>query len=179
MNVSVECDVALCRRRMLYWCKKTRPKKRTKRHVSQLHGTKARRGMMTAGLPESLLVSLPPDVKGLIERMSSFISIGVNGVATTSLECMGLSGYRNRLLFWMIVPAGVILCVGLCVALSAKWREVQAKRCAASKSSETAVRSSSDDDHDAAFHLHPSQEEDRPHTLFEQMLPAVLTALFL
>ena len=62
-------------------------------------------------------VSLPPDVKGVLEHISGFISLGVNGVATTSLECMGLSGYRSRLLFWMTLPAVIIFLVALVVDL--------------------------------------------------------------
>jgi hypothetical protein len=52
-------------------------------------------------------VSLPQEVKRAIDSISVIIALGLNGVATTPLECLGLSGYVPRLLFWMILPFAV------------------------------------------------------------------------
>ena len=49
-------------------------------------------------------VSLPQAVKALLESLSVAVSLGLSGVATTPLECLGLAGYVPRLLFWMILP---------------------------------------------------------------------------
>jgi hypothetical protein len=56
-------------------------------------------------------VELPADVKKFLARLSGWITLGVRGVETTPLECMGLSGHVPRLLFWILVPPVVIVIV--------------------------------------------------------------------
>ena len=49
-------------------------------------------------------VSLPADVRKLLRSLSSWITFGLTGIATTPLECLGLGGYVPRLIFWMVLP---------------------------------------------------------------------------
>ena len=49
-------------------------------------------------------VSLPAAVKKILESLSMVVGLGLGGVATTPLECLGLAGYVPRLLFWMVLP---------------------------------------------------------------------------
>ena len=58
-------------------------------------------------------VSMPADVRALLERLTVIVSLGMGSVATTPLECLGLGGYVPRLVFWMLFPlvvTAVILC---------------------------------------------------------------------
>ena len=72
-------------------------------------------------------VSLPADVRAVLERLTVVVSFGMGGVATTPLECVGLAGYVPRLLFWMIVPAvlTVIIMAGVGVSMSLKKKKVK------------------------------------------------------
>ena len=53
----------------------------------------------------------------IIESLSSLVALGLSGVATTPLECLGLAGYVPRLLFWMITPfvLSVVIVVGVLI----------------------------------------------------------------
>ena len=62
-------------------------------------------------------VSLPQDVRTAISRLSMVISLGLNGIATTPLECLGLAGYVPRLLFWMVLPFVIVALVLVVVAV--------------------------------------------------------------
>ena len=97
-------------------------------------------------------VELPADVSAILVQLSSFITLGVKGFSATSVECMGLTGYVPRLLFWMLVPPVI---VGLVVGFNAIAMFVSARM---AKRSERAVPQAS---------------------LFERSLPLVLKAMFL
>ena len=118
-------------------------------------------------------VTLPPDVSAVLEIMSGWASFGLQGFATTPLECMGLEGYTNRLLAYMIVPAGVIVLLIIIV--------VGSSRCAKPKAKRAIIGSKKEDDHGAAFHLQDasSRVERLDPNLFEQCLPSVLAWLFI
>ena len=60
--------------------------------------------MIATRVPSTYDVSLPAEVRRLLEQMTLIISLGMKGVETTPLECMGLAGYMPRLLAWMIAP---------------------------------------------------------------------------
>lgn len=64
-------------------------------------------------------VSMPTEVRSLMARLSVVVSLGMDGVATTPLECMGLSGYVPRLVFYMVFPmvVTVVLVCGVCVCV--------------------------------------------------------------
>ena len=66
-------------------------------------------------------VELPEDVRNLLNRLSVAVSFGVQGLASTLLECTGMSGYVPRLMFWIITPLLVAACVPLCVT-AVRWR---------------------------------------------------------
>ena len=59
-------------------------------------------------------VELPPTIKGTLAQFEYGVSLGFNG-ATSVLECLGVAGYQNVLLAYMLVP---IVCAML-VLLSA------------------------------------------------------------
>ena len=48
-------------------------------------------------------VALPPEVNAILERISNLITLGISGIATTPLECLGLRGYVPHLVFWMVL----------------------------------------------------------------------------
>jgi hypothetical protein len=62
-------------------------------------------------------VSMPRDVKDICASISSVVTFGLTGVATTPLECMGLGGYVPKLVFWMLVPLIVIVVIVAVIAL--------------------------------------------------------------
>jgi len=113
-------------------------------------------------------VTLPNDVNELLDQITVVITLGMTGVATTPLECLGLEGYVWRLRFWMIVPVVIILVIVVAVCA--------ASLCRTSTRARTTAKS--DVDHGAAFHLADHDAPERRATFFERMLPAVLTALF-
>ena len=131
-------------------------------------------------------VSLPPDVNEFLESLGSLVGFGLEGVATTPLECLGLSGYRFRLLAYMISPAVIIAVVILIVCVSSACED-RAMRTLAPTSTTTGKkgrqltrgRGKDEASHGGAFHLADSSEPERETTLFEKTLPAVLTVLFL
>ena len=43
-------------------------------------------------------VVLPAEVQAFLDQFQMIVSFGMKGIATTPLECMGLEGYKNRLL---------------------------------------------------------------------------------
>jgi hypothetical protein len=67
-------------------------------------------------------VSMPNEVTLLIERLSVVVTLGLPDIAITPLECVGLGGYRPRLLFWMIAPVAVDIVIVLCVLLLLTWK---------------------------------------------------------
>ena len=119
-------------------------------------------------------VSLPPDVNAVLESISNWITFGFSGVATTPLECLGLGGYFYKLIFWMILPAGIVIMVVIAVVLSSAFL----KRSKTRKEQKEKSRKKGSS-HGAAFHLQDATTEpERESTLLEKTLPAVLTALF-
>jgi len=65
---------------------------------------------------------MPNEVTLLIERLSVVVTLGLPDIAITPLECVGLGGYRPRLLFWMIAPVAVDIVIVLCVLLLLTWK---------------------------------------------------------
>ena len=61
--------------------------------------------------PAILQVSLPYQVKRILNLFSFTVSFGVDGVGTP-LECLGLRGYRYKLLAFMIAPISLALLIG-------------------------------------------------------------------
>ena len=122
-------------------------------------------------------VSLPTDVSEFLEAFSSVISLGMAGIATTPLECLGLSGYVWRLTFWMVLTPVVVLLVILGVMISnlVKNRVTRKPRATTTK-----PVVNSEDEHGGAFHLAAADAQgSKPPTFFEQCLPPVLLILFL
>ena len=66
-------------------------------------------------------VPIPTDVKELLRKISSELSIGLGGVATTPLECFDLAGYLPRLIFWVAVPIVVVLLILLSFIIRIKF----------------------------------------------------------
>ena len=64
---------------------------------------------------------LPPQVKNLLQWFQFTLSLGVEFVP---LDCLGSSGYRRHLIFWMAAPALAVLLV--VVALF--WRALRARK---------------------------------------------------
>ena len=63
-------------------------------------------------------VEMPPAVKQLLNSFSITFSLGITYTATP-LACLGVEGYPNTLLFYMILPIAlvlVILVISLCVS---------------------------------------------------------------
>ena len=56
-------------------------------------------------------VFMPQEVRTALSYFSMAIAFGLNGVATTPLECLGLSGYVPRLIFWILLPIALCLIV--------------------------------------------------------------------
>ena len=121
-------------------------------------------------------VTLPPDVSAVLETLSGWASFGLQGFATTPLECMGLAGYTYRLLAYMLVPAGVIVLIIVSTSCCAK-----AKGERTSPDPTKGEHSRREGDHGAAFHLQDSKAraEERPPNLFEECLPTMLAWLFI
>ena len=44
-------------------------------------------------------VSMPTEVRDELKRLSGWITFGLMGLSTTPLECMGLAGYKAKLIF--------------------------------------------------------------------------------
>ena len=61
-------------------------------------------------------VSLPADVRAVLRFSLQLFSLGIQGFTTTSLQCVGLSGYVSRLVFFMVFPPIAVL-----VILAAFW----------------------------------------------------------
>ena len=57
-------------------------------------------------------VELPPATRQVLESIRIVVSIGVAAVSTP-LECLRLEGYRNLLLFWMVLPAAFVAAIAL------------------------------------------------------------------
>jgi len=124
---------------------------------------------LTTNISRVYEVLLPADVNEFLGLFSNLVTLGMTGVATTPLECVGLDGYLPRLLFWMAVPIVVVAVVVLGVCVSSVCR----RRTTASKVV------TSDGSHGAAFHLQDQEEPERAATIFEKSLQPVLFAMFL
>ena len=132
--------------------------------------------MIATKVPTIYGVTLPADVRALLERLTVVVSFGVGGVATTPLECMGLAGYMPRLLFWMIFPvvATFVIIIGVCVSMALKKRK-QTNTITTGKTGKV----KDDDAHGSRFSL--DDETDGPQkdaTLLENVLPPFLTVMF-
>ena len=51
------------------------------------------------------------DVREFLNAMSITISLGLQGIALTPLECIGAGGYVSQLLFWMAMPPCALVLV--------------------------------------------------------------------
>jgi len=127
-------------------------------------------------VPTVYEVSLPTDVKAVLDALSSVFSFGMQGIATTPLECLGLAGYTPRLIAYIIVPIVLVVLVVVVVAMSSCFGKGRRSTTA----SHTDASKTADKDHGAAFHLHDAiYKAERTPSLFEKTLPAVLTLLFI
>ena len=75
-------------------------------------------------------VELPSDVRAFLDSLAVAITLGLQGIATTPLECLGLAGYVPRLVFWMVVPPaliGAVVGVNAAVMLRSMGRGLQPK----------------------------------------------------
>ena len=106
----------------------------------------------------------------------------MQGVATTPLECLGMSGYRYRLIFWMLRPPVLVVCVVLCTVAQSMLEERRSKQQQKTgPDGEQKLATADDDSHGGAFHLADAvaaNSANRKPTLFEKVLPLVLTLLF-
>ena len=59
---------------------------------------------------EAPVIGLPPATRQVLESIRVVVSIGVTAVSTP-LECLRLDGYRNLLLFWMMMPAAFVAAI--------------------------------------------------------------------
>ena len=66
------------------------------------------------------VVTLPEEVRRFLSAMSVGITFGLQGLATTPLECIAQEGFVPRLVFWMLVPPCVVLLVVIVVAAAPK-----------------------------------------------------------
>ena len=73
-------------------------------------------------MPQIYDVALPNDVKVIVDLLSSIFTFGLQGVATTPLQCLGLGGYVIELLFWMGLPVFAVSTVLITVV---PWSVVQ------------------------------------------------------
>jgi len=71
-------------------------------------------------------VALPSDVRAVLRALSFTFTLGLQGIATTPLACLGLGGYVNELRFWIIFPIIVALIVLVSVVLLNKWKRSRA-----------------------------------------------------
>ena len=69
-------------------------------------------------------VSLPGEVKRFLEQFAIALTLGIDIVEATPLECVGLSGYTPRMVFWTVAPIILVAFVflGTAVWLSVKHR---------------------------------------------------------
>jgi hypothetical protein len=179
-------------------------------------------------IPVVYEVPIPAEVSAFLESMSVFITFGMQDIATTPLECLGMSGYSNRLLFWMLVPPVLVLVMvfGVLVASILKRYKKEegerrlttqprrsknkkdggrftgksmsrltgrrtnnslagksiAERTLTRQKAERTLTRQKEHIHGAAFHLSDAvaaNQEVRQPTLFEKLLPQVLTLLFI
>jgi len=126
-------------------------------------------------VPTVYEVTLPDDVQGVLDSLSGIASFGMQGISTTSLECMGLGGYRLRLWFWLLFPLCLLLVVGIIVALMAC-----VKKQRSSKAVVSAKKAGSDDDaHAGHLNIEGKADEEQTPSIRMQILPPVLQILFL
>jgi hypothetical protein len=117
-------------------------------------------------VPRVYDVSLPTAVAAFLESVS-FCVCPLSLIDTTPLQCIGLAGYRPRLLFWMIVPiVGTLVIVGVVVFLAA-WRW-----CFGYRKTSFALR-----DDSSAFNL--KREPQRQLNILQQTLQPVLVLMFI
>ena len=140
-------------------------------------------------------VSLPADVRAVLERLTVVVSFGMGGVATTPLECVGLAGYVPRILFWMILPVvlTLIILVGVGLSMCLKKKKSSGSTRAADdempgprRASTAQARRMKRHKSDANVHgMQISLEEEatdgpaRGSTLIENALPPFLQIMFL
>jgi hypothetical protein len=140
-----------------------------------------------------------PNTVLLIERLSVVVSLGLQNVATTPLECVGLAGYLPRLLFWMIAPVVVTILVTLLVLLWSSWKsfislrlqrlsksvanKIHRKKCRRSSffrkpaAKPTGMDARADSRADSA-EIHGFEIEGKTTLLVHDALPVVLFSLF-
>jgi hypothetical protein len=73
-------------------------------------------------VPRVYDILMPYHVNAFLESTSVVVSLGLTSIETTPLECVGLAGYRPRLIFWIVVPIVLTLVVVGIVLSSSAWR---------------------------------------------------------
>ena len=122
-------------------------------------------------------VSMPSAVRALLDQLSVVVTLGIGGITTTPLECLGLSGYVPRLLFYMVFPmiVTVILLGGVCVSMCRK-RSRKAK----GEGAKLVHMSSKEMEHGRGFYMNTDEDEmEVGSTLVENVLPPFLQIMFL
>jgi len=123
-------------------------------------------------------VALPPDINLLLEQFTIGISFGMEGIATTPMECLGLHGQWFRLLAWILIPPVLLGGVVVLVLISACCGKRQPDK--SERGAQKTKAHASDDAHGGGFRIDDatSANAERPPTLFQRTLPAVLAVLF-
>jgi hypothetical protein len=140
-------------------------------------------------IPRVYEVALPASVANALDTFSTVVTFGMENVAVTPLECMGLAGYVPRLLFWMTFPAAVTLVIVGYVVLSSgsrvligqlarasilmswSWREPPGER-------DDSMEREDYNGEALLFHLQRHEEKQRPQNIFEETLRYVLFVIF-
>jgi len=138
-------------------------------------------------------VTLPNDVKAVMQFFSQVFTFGMQGVATTPLACMGMSGYVAELTFWILFPPIVVVLILLAVLLFNWYRNRSAttKKAGAAltiltspPTSPSKAKSSGDGAHGGSQMVDanptpPPPSQSYKMTLLEQTLPPVLQIMFI
>ena len=121
-------------------------------------------------------VALPADVKTILNALASVFSFGMQGVATTPLACVGLSGYVAELLFWISFPIVVVLAVLAVVLLSTALR--RKPRTAATPAVKRQGTTSHGGSQMATLYDKSTAVPSEEATVFHKALPPVLQIMF-
>ena len=70
-------------------------------------------------------VGLPNDVEAIVRTLANIFSLGLQGVATTPLACLGLSGYVYELIFWIFLPPLIAIAVLAVIVLDGMLRKAK------------------------------------------------------
>ena len=86
--------------------------------------------MIAAQFESVYEVQLPADVRRVYEAMGRVLSLGLE-IDTTSLDCIGFEGYYWQLVFWILLPILLLLCVVLAAGIHLATRSPRPKMTAA------------------------------------------------